>query len=162
MVKDKLFCPRVILAGTHSGVGKTTITLGLLLALKNRGLCVQPYKVGPDYIDVGFHSRMSGRICRNLDSFFLPKNVLLELFQRSSQSASLNLIEGVMGMYDGLGMVDDIGSTAHVAKILRCPVILIVDSGKMAASSGAVVLGYKKFDAKVNIAGCIVSRVAGP
>ncbi|MCQ9207572.1 MAG: cobyrinate a,c-diamide synthase [Omnitrophica bacterium] len=152
---------RVILAGTHSGVGKTTITIGLLEALRRRGISVQPYKVGPDYIDTGFHSDISGRASGNLDSYFLTPNVLRELFSRKARQASFSLIEGVMGLYDGLASNPAIGSTAHVAKILKAPVILIVDANKIAASAGAVVLGYKKFDPYTNIAGCIVNRVAG-
>ena len=161
MARCKQTYPRVIIAGTHSGVGKTTITLGLLLAIRNRGLCVQPYKVGPDYIDAGFHSKISRRVCRNLDSFFLSRDVLLELFQRSSQSASISIIEGVMGMYDGSGTPENTGSTAHAARMLNAPVILVIDSGKMAVSAGAVALGYQKFDSRVNIAGCIINRAAG-
>ncbi len=177
IASGRFSCPRVILAGTHSGVGKTTITMGLLKALKNRNISVQPYKIGPDYIDSGFHSRIAGRICRNLDSFFLPNDVLLELFSRQAKQVSFSVIEGVMGMYDGLAprftrdsqtgsskwpkANSEIGSTAHAAKILRSPVILIIDAAKMAASAGAVVLGYREFDRNVNIAGCIVNQVAG-
>ena len=152
--------PRIIIAGTHSGVGKTTITLGLLQVLKNRGTSVQPYKVGPDYIDSAFHSKIAGRFCRNLDSFMLSQDVLLELFERQAQTADVSVIEGVMGMYDGVDSQSGIGSTAHTAKILKAPVILVIDCGKMSASTGAVALGYKKFDSKVRIAGCIFNRIA--
>ena len=152
---------RVILAGTHSGVGKTTITIGLLQALMKRGISVQPYKVGPDYIDTGFHSNICSRPCGNLDSYFLTGDALLEVFSRKAKQVSFSLIEGVMGLYDGLASNPSIGSTAHVAKILKAPVILIVDANKIAASAGAVVLGYKKFDPCTNIVGCIVNRVTG-
>lgn len=152
--------PRIILAGTHSGVGKTTVTIGLLMALKKRGLAVQPYKIGPDYIDSAFHSKIAGRFCRNLDSFMLSQDVLLELFQRQAQAADFSVIEGVMGLYDGSGTQSGTGSTAHTAKILKAPVILVIDCGKMAASAGAVALGYKKFDLKVRIDGCILNRIA--
>lgn len=152
---------RIILAGTHSGVGKTTITMGIMQALIKRGLVVQPYKVGPDYIDPGFHTALAGRACRNLDSYFFTKDVLLELFSRQAKKADLALIEGVMGLYDGLAENPALGSTAHVAKILKAPVILIIDASKIAASAGAVVLGYKTFDPDVDLAGCIVNRISG-
>ncbi|MCD4782083.1 MAG: cobyrinate a,c-diamide synthase [Candidatus Omnitrophica bacterium] len=161
MVKDKKNkYPRIVIAGTHSGVGKTTLTIGLLLALKKRGVAVQPYKVGPDYIDSAFHSMIAGRACRNLDSFLLSEDVLLELFERQAHVAEFSVIEGVMGLYDGAGRHSQTGSTAHVSKILKAPVILVIDCGKMSGSAGAVALGYKKFDSKVRIAGCILNRIA--
>ncbi|MDI6605713.1 MAG: cobyrinate a,c-diamide synthase [Candidatus Omnitrophota bacterium] len=153
--------PRLVLAGTHSSVGKTTVALAVLMALKKRGLSVQPFKVGPDYIDPSFHSKIAGRACRNLDSFFLGRDALLELFQRQAREVSLSIIEGVMGLYDGLGENSRVGSTADIAGVLNAPVILIVDAGKMAASAGAVVLGYRKFDPGLHIAGCILNRIAG-
>ncbi len=154
--------PRIILAGTQSGVGKTTLTMGLHLALKKKGISVQPYKIGPDYIDSGFHTGISGIPCRNLDSFLLTKDVILELFERQSQKVSFSLIEGVMGLFDGAEADSDIGSTAHIAKILKCPVILIIDVGRMAGSAGAAASGYEKFDRKLNIAGFILNRIGSP
>ena len=156
----KKIYPRIIIAGTHSGVGKTTLTIGLISALKKRGLAVQPYKIGPDYIDSAFHSKIAGRVCRNLDSFMLSQDVLLELFEHQAQTADLSVIEGVMGLYDGSVVNPEVGSTAHTAKILRSPVILVIDCGKMSGSAGAAALGYKKFDLKVRIAGCILNKIA--
>lgn len=151
--------PRIILAGTHSGVGKTTITIGIIGALAKRGISVQPYKIGPDYIDTGFHKCIAGRPSRNLDSYFLERDILLELFSRQAKKVSFSVIEGVMGLYDGLASNSEIGSTAHVAKILKAPVILIIDAGKIAASVSALVLGYKMFDPDINVAGCILNRI---
>ena len=150
--------PRVVLAGTQSGVGKTTLTIGLVLALKKRGVIVQPYKIGPDYIDSGFHTKVSGRPCRNLDSFLLSGDVVLELFERQAGKVSFSLIEGVMGLFDSAEESSEKGSTAHIAKILKSPVILIIDVGKMAGSAGAVALGYEKFDRKLDIAGIILNK----
>ena len=152
--------PRIVIAGTSSGTGKTTLTLGLLYALKKRGIDVQPYKCGPDYIDSGLHSRVSGKSCRNLDSFLLTRDVILELFERKSAEASFSLIEGVMGLFDGVGGDSDEGTTAHVAKILSAPVILVIDAGKMAGSAGAMALGYKEFDDRLNMTGCILNGIA--
>ena len=151
--------PRIVIAGTESGVGKTTLTLGLLLALMNRELDVQPFKCGPDYIDAGLHSRISKRPCRNLDSFLLSKNVVLELFERKAREASFSVIEGVMGVFDGLGADTDTGSTSHVAKILRSPVILIIDAGRMARSAGAMALGFQKYDRGLQIKGFVLNSI---
>ena len=150
--------PRVIIAGTHSGVGKTTLTMGLLLSIKEKGLSIQAYKVGPDYIDTGFHTNLSNRPCRNLDSYLLEEEVIKELFDRQSRQVMFSLIEGVMGVYDGAG-ASGVGSTAHIAKILNCPAILVIDAGKMAQSAAAVALGYQLFDRDFPLAGFILNRI---
>ncbi len=151
--------PRIIIAGTHSGVGKTTLTLGIILALKKRGLNVQAFKVGPDYIDPAYHSEASGKLCGNLDSRLLSKNTVIELFKRRSEDADISIIEGVMGLYDGLKDSEE-GSTAHLAKILNCPVILILDARSLSRSAAAIALGYKEFDRDVDIAGIILNNIA--
>ena len=153
-------CPRVIIAGTHSGVGKTTIALGLMAALKRRGSNVQPFKVGPDYIDPTYHNAVTGNISRNLDSCLLSKNTILELFHRKASAADLSVIEGVMGLYDGKGSTGE-GSTAQVARILNAPVILVIDAGAMSRSAGAVALGYREFDRKTALKAVILNNVAG-
>jgi cobyrinic acid a,c-diamide synthase len=146
-----------IIGGTHSGCGKTTITMGLVRALKNRGVTVQPWKSGPDYIDPGFHSAASGRICRNLDTMILSDDAVKEIYSR--QDGDISVIEGVMGLFDGAGGLDERGSAAHIAKLLGLPVILVIDAKAMARSAGAIALGFAEFDKDVTIAGFIMNRV---
>ena len=151
---------RIIFAATTSGTGKTTITCGIQRALAKRGLKVQPYKVGPDYIDTEYHFVASGNKSRNLDEFMLPEEEIRYLFARNAENADVNIIEGVMGLYDGLGASPDYCSTASMAKILDCPVILVIDGKSMAASAAALVLGYKMMDERINIAGVIANNVS--
>lgn len=148
-----------VLAGTGSGCGKTTVTLGLLNVLKQRGLRVQPCKVGPDYLDTAWHTAISGTASRNLDSFMLPESILNALFREQMQDADIAVIEGVMGLYDGYGTDPDYCSTAAMAKQLGCPVILLVDGKAVSTSIAATVMGFQHFDPTLNIAGVIVNRV---
>jgi cobyrinic acid a,c-diamide synthase len=153
---------RLLLAGTHSGVGKTTLTSGLIVALSRRGLAVQPFKVGPDYIDPTYHSLAAGRTCRNLDAWLVPPAQVRSMFDRATQDCDLAMIEGVMGLFDGFGYDDEQGSTAEMAKLLRSPVVLVVDAAKLARSAGALAAGYVHFDRELSIAGFIVNRVGSP
>ena len=153
--------PRIVLAGTQSGVGKTTLSIGIMAALKKRGFSLQPYKVGPDYIDPSFHSFVTGNKSRNLDSWMLPEKEIQYLFGKNAMDKDLAIIEGVMGLYDGHGSQGHQGSTAHVSKILRSPVILIINGSGMAASAAAQVLGYKLYDREVDIQGVIINQVSG-
>lgn len=148
-----------LLAGTGSGCGKTTVTLGLLTLLQRRGLRVQPYKVGPDYLDTGWHTALCGVTSRNLDAFMLPAPTLNALFCDHLQQADIAVIEGVMGLYDGYGTDPDYCSSAAMAKQLGCPVILLVDGKAVSTSIAATVLGFQHFDPSLNIAGVIVNRV---
>lgn len=148
-----------VLAGTGSGCGKTTVTLGLLNVLKQRGLRVQPCKVGPDYLDTAWHTAISGTASRNLDSFMLPEPILNALFCEQMQQADIAVIEGVMGLYDGYGTDPNYCSTAAMAKQLGCPVILLVDGKAVSTSIAATVMGFRHFDPTLNIAGVIVNRV---
>ncbi|MES4785891.1 MAG: cobyrinic acid a,c-diamide synthase, partial [Nitrospiraceae bacterium] len=134
---------RIVIAGTQSGVGKTTITLGLMGALRRRGLRIQPFKVGPDFIDPTHHHAVTGRPSRNLDTWLMSEDVTRELFCRSAQDADLSIIEGVMGLFDGASGTDERGSTAHLAKVLGAPVVLVLDARAMARSAAAVALGFR-------------------
>lgn len=150
--------PRLVIAGTHSGVGKTTIATGLMAMAARRGLDVQGYKVGPDYIDPGYHGIATGRPSRNLDAWMLGERTVRELFARSARGADIAIIEGVMGLYDGSGETSETGSTAHVAKTINAPVILVVDARGLARSAAAMVAGYAGFDRDVRIAGVIFNN----
>lgn len=151
--------PRIVIAGVQSGVGKTTVATGLMAALAGKGCRVQGFKVGPDFIDPGFHTAATGNISRNLDSWMFSARTIRELFARSAGTADIAVIEGVMGLYDGCDGTREAGSTAQVAKILEAPVILVIDARGMARSAAAMALGYVKFDPRVKIGGCIFNNV---
>ena len=153
--------PRLVIAGTSSGVGKTTIAAGLIAALRETGKRVQSFKCGPDYIDPGYLTLAAGLPCRNLDSWILSRDSLIELFIHAAAVADISVVEGVMGLYDGRGQ-ENSGSTAEVAKWLRAPVILVVDVGKMSSSAAAIVLGYRQLDPEVNLAGVILNNIGSP
>ena len=146
-------------AGTHSGTGKTTVTLGLLTALKRRGLRVQPFKCGPDYIDPEHHYQACGEVSRNLDAWMMGEDAVRESYRRGLQNADVALTEGVMGLYDGASATDITGSSAHICSLLNVPVVLVVDAGSMARSIAAVVKGFDEFEEGVNIVGVIANRV---
>jgi cobyrinic acid a,c-diamide synthase len=150
---------RLVIAGTRSGVGKTTLTAGIIAALCRRGLSVQPFKVGPDYIDPTYHSLAAGRPCRNLDTWMLPAERVRSLFARAADDADVAIVEGVMGLYDGADYDGESGSTAEVAKLLGAPVLLVMDAAKMARSAAAAALGFQRFDDHLPLAGFTVNRV---
>jgi cobyrinic acid a,c-diamide synthase len=152
----------LVVAGSHSGVGKTTVTLALMAALRRRGLTVQPFKVGPDFIDPGHHAAVCGRPSRNLDTWMLSEDMVHWLFDRASAGADICIIEGVMGLFDGRSADDLRGSTAHLAKLLNTPVVLVVDAAGAGASVAAVVKGFAEFDAALRLAAVVCNRVAGP
>ena len=151
--------PRVVIAGDRSSAGKTTVCIGLLSLLHERGLQVQGFKVGLDYIDPGFHTLVSGRRSRNLDGFLMSPEVVKELFVRACEDADIAVIEGVRGLYEGLNYYDDVGSTAQIAKILHCPVIMVVDAASITRSAAALVNGYRSFDPEVNLSGVILNNI---
>lgn len=153
----------VMIAGVTSGVGKTTVTLGLLQALVNRKLMVQPFKVGPDYIDTGYHSYLCQKDSINIDAFLVPDpHVLRALYTRALQGADIAVVEGVMGLYDGLGTDKRYCSSAGAALALGLPVILVIDGQATSTSAAAIVKGFMDLDPEVNIQGVIVNRAASP
>src|SRR5712691_9690398 len=152
---------RLVIAAPHSGSGKTTFTMGLLSALCARGLAVQPFKIGPDFIDPSYHTMICRRASRNLDSWMCGDATVKEIFSRSARDADISVIEGVMGLYDGFGPDEERGSTAHVAKLLAVPVVLVIDAQRMATSAAAVALGLREFDRAVDIAGVVFNNVGG-
>ncbi len=149
--------PRIVLAGTHSGVGKTTLATGIMAALTRKGLPIQAYKVGPDYIDPSYHTLATGRPSRNLDRWLLGEQ-LLPVFEKSSEG-QWAVIEGVMGLFDGMSGTRGYGSSADVAKLLQAPVILVVDAANMSRSVAALVQGFCTFDPELKIVGVILNRV---
>ncbi len=150
--------PRFVIAAPMSGSGKSTLTAGLIAALAQAHV-VQPFKVGPDYIDPMYHTLASGRAAHNLDSWMLGHDDVTALFARASADAHIAVIEGVMGLYDGYEATTETGSTAEVAKLLNAPVILVLDASRMARSAGAIVLGFRDYDPDLTLAGVICNRV---
>lgn len=149
---------RIVVAGTHSGVGKTTVASGLMAALTSKGYKVAPFKVGPDFIDPSYHSLAAGRPGRNLDAFLSGPDLIGPLFAHGAKDADIAVVEGVMGLFDGKSG-GELASTAHVAKLLNAPVVLVVDARAMSRSVAALVHGYSTFDLKLNITGVILNRV---
>ncbi len=149
----------IIIAAPHSGSGKTTVTLGIMACLKKRGLDVAPFKVGPDFIDPGWHRLATGRPSANLDGWMCPEAFVRETFAFHGQGADIAVIEGVMGLFDGIDGVSDAGSTAQIARVTGSPVILVVDAKSQARSAAALVQGFARFDPKVTVAGVIFNNV---
>jgi cobyrinic acid a,c-diamide synthase len=150
-----------VVAGTASGAGKTTVALALMAALRRRGMTVQPFKCGPDFIDGGHHAKICQRHSRNLDGWMLSAECNRACFSRAAAGAGVCVVEGVMGLFDGVDGASDAGSTAQIAKWLALPVILVVDASAMARSVAAVVHGFATFDPNLNLAGVIFNKVAG-
>lgn len=151
----------ILIAGTSSGSGKTTISIAIMAALKNKGMNVQPYKTGPDYIDPEFHQFVTGNPSYNLDAYLINEENLQYLYQHTNMERNIQIIEGVMGMYDGFGVLNPVGSSAELSKLLKVPVILVIDGSGVSTSAAAMVLGFAQLDPAVNIAGVIVNQVSG-
>lgn len=151
----------IVVGGTHSGAGKTTVSLGLIAALRRRRLTVQPFKVGPDFIDPLHHAHAGGRRSLNLDGWMLTPEVNRDRFARATADADAAVVEGVMGLYDGSEGRSDRGSTAEMARLLRLPVVLVIDASAMARSAAALIRGFATFDPDVEMAGVILNRVGG-
>ncbi len=150
---------RLVIAGVASGTGKTTVTAALCVAYRRRGMRVQPFKAGPDFIDPTYHTQAAGRTCRNLDSFLLAPEMLRSLFASAADRADLCLVEGVMGLYDGRDGTTETGSTAEVAKLIDSPVIVVLDVSAQSRTAAAVALGCLRYDPDLRIAGFVLSRV---
>lgn len=151
--------PRLVIAGTSSNVGKTTVMVGLVRALRARGLRVAVFKCGPDYLDPTYHVRAAGSPSHNLDGWMMGRQAVLSTFTHASQGADIALIEGVMGLFDGTSPTSDEGSTAEIAKWLQAPVLLVCDAGGMARSIAALAHGFSTFDATLQVAGLIANRI---
>jgi cobyrinic acid a,c-diamide synthase len=150
----------LVVAGTASGAGKTTVALAIIAALRSRGLTVQPFKCGPDFIDGGHLAAAASRPVRNLDTWMLDAEANREIFSRSA-SCDVAVVEGMMGLFDGVTGSSEEGSTAEMAKLLGLPVVLVVDAGNSARSIAAVIRGFETFDSELGFAGIVLNRVAG-
>ncbi|MDF1531179.1 MAG: Ni-sirohydrochlorin a,c-diamide synthase [ANME-2 cluster archaeon] len=154
--------PRILIAGDRSSSGKTTISTGLMSVLNRRGLRVQSFKVGLDYIDPSYHTEVTGRPGRNIDGHLMHRNAVLEVFHHGISykgGADIAIIEGVRGLFEGLEGLSETGSTAQIAKMLDCAVVLVIDARSITRSAAAVVMGYKSFDPEVNITGVILNNI---
>ncbi|MFI5621054.1 cobyrinate a,c-diamide synthase [Streptomyces sp. NPDC051567] len=151
--------PRLVIAAPSSGSGKTTVATGLMAAFSERGLAVSPHKAGPDYIDPGYHALATGRPGRNLDSFLCGPELVAPLFAHGAAGCDLAVVEGVMGLYDGAAGRGELASTAHVAKLLRAPVVLVVDASSQSRSVAALAHGFASFDPQVRLGGVILNKV---
>jgi cobyrinic acid a,c-diamide synthase len=149
-----------VVAGTASGVGKTTVALALMAAFRERRFAVQPFKCGPDFLDAGHHSAICGRGARNLDTWMLDGEANRVIFENTACDADVAIVEGMMGLYDGVGGGTDEGSTAEIAKLLNVPVVLVLDAANSARSIAAIVKGFESFDAKLRFAGIVLNGVS--
>ncbi|MFB4425442.1 cobyrinate a,c-diamide synthase [Streptomyces sp. QL37] len=152
--------PRLVVAAPASGSGKTTVATGLMAAFAGRGLAVSPHKVGPDYIDPGYHALATGRPGRNLDAYMCGPGLIAPLFTHGASGCDLAVVEGVMGLYDGASGQGELASTAQVSKLLRAPVVLVVDASSQSRSVAALVHGFASWDPEVRIGGVILNKVA--
>ncbi|MFE9030103.1 cobyrinate a,c-diamide synthase [Streptomyces iakyrus] len=152
--------PRLVIAAPSSGSGKTTVATGLMAAFAARGLAVSPHKVGPDYIDPGYHALATGRVGRNLDAYLCGPELVGPLFLHGARGCDIAVVEGVMGLYDGAAGEGELASTAHVAKLLGAPVVLVVDASSQSRSVAALVHGFASWDPEVRVGGVILNKVA--
>ncbi|WP_100331251.1 cobyrinate a,c-diamide synthase [Bacillus xiapuensis] len=150
---------RIMIAGTGSGAGKTTVTIGLMAAFQAKGLQVQGFKCGPDYIDPAYHTAVTGRPSRNLDSWMIGNQHMKDIYSRAEKGADISIIEGVMGYFDGKDPLSNHGSSADISEIVDCPVLLVINGASMARSAAAIVKGFQAMAAPGRIAGVIVNRV---
>jgi cobyrinic acid a,c-diamide synthase len=152
--------PRILIAGSTSGVGKTSITLGILYILKNLGFKIQAFKAGPDFIDPSYHHFVTNSPSYNLDSWLMGKKGIINTFEKYTIGKDIAVIEGVMGLFDGIGGKNDFASTAHIAKILNSPIILVIDASKAARSIAAIAYGFLNFEKGLQIKGIILNKIS--
>ena len=150
----------LLVAGTASGVGKTTVALTIMAGLRRRGLKVQPFKCGPDFLDTSHHTQICSRTARNLDTWMLSFEANRSVLRNAARDADMVVAEGMMGLFDGKSGATEIGSSAEIAKLLRLPVVLVVDAAKSARSIAAVVMGFEMFDAELRLAGIVLNCAA--
>ncbi len=159
-MKQEKNIPRLLVAGVSSGVGKTLVATAIMYHFRKRGLRVQPFKIGPDFIDPSYHAVICKRNCYNLDIWMMGERGVLNEFITKSSWADIAVMEGVMGVFDGVSGESDMGSTAHVARILRAPIILVVDASRAGRSIAALVYGFLKFDKRLDVIGIVLNNVA--
>jgi len=162
MDTNKTVIKGLVVGGTHSGSGKTTVALGLMAAFRRRGLKVCAFKAGPDFIDPGYHSQTCGAVSRNLDGWMLTQGYNRKSFQKHARGSDIAIVEGVMGLFDGYDGKSEAGSTAQMAKWLRLPVLLVVDARSMARSAAALIYGFEHFDQDLDFAGAVFNRIGSP
>lgn len=161
VVENKKAIPRLVVGAPCGRSGKTTVTLGLLAALKSRGMAVQAFKKGPDFIDPSWMTMMTGRACRNLDGFMMTGEMILDSFVKNAAGSDIGVVEGAMGLFDGVD-IEGSGSTAEIAKVISAPVLLVVDTTRMTRSVAPLVKGFVHFDPELTVAGVILNKVARP
>ncbi|MDV0445153.1 Cobyrinate a,c-diamide synthase [Methanimicrococcus sp. At1] len=166
MTSDNRQIPRILISADRSSSGKTTISMGIMAALKAQGYVVQPFKVALDYIDPEYHTEIVGRRSRNLDGYLMEEEGVIDVFthacgslENDGKGADIAVIEGVRGLYEGLTADTDMGSTAQISKVLKCPVIMVINARSMTRSCAALIKGFASFDPDVNIAGVILNNV---
>lgn len=155
-------CQGFVVAGTHSSAGKSSVSMGLMRLMKNKGWSIKPFKVGPDYIDPGHHAKACGEPSYNLDTVMCTRNYVKDLFNDVMDQGDIAIIEGVMGLHDGASPTSEKGSTAEIAKLLDLPVILVIDGRAMSRSSAAQVLGFMQLDPMVKLIGVIANNINSP
>jgi len=156
---NSITIPRLVVGGAASGIGKTSVMVGLARALRERGLKVAVFKCGPDYLDPTYHVRAAGRACHNLDGWMMGRKAVLGTFTRACADADIALIEGMMGLFDGASPISEEGSTAEIAKWLNAPVMLVVDASGIARTLAAIVRGFTEFDRELRVAGVFCNRL---
>src|SRR2546427_13020312 len=156
---SNLKTPRIVIGGTHSGVGKTSIAIGIMGALARKGRRVQGFKIGPDFLDTSFHTAVTGRPSRNLDSWMMPGPQIPSIFASGCGDADIAVIEGVMGVFDGIDGKSEVASTSEVAKMLKAPVLLVIDAYGLAGSAAALVLRSEEHTSELQSQSNLVCRL---